>query len=391
MKYVKKLFPPATIGLIGGGQLGRMFTFEAKRMGYHVIVLDPKKNSPAGQVADEQIVAPFDDEKALFELASKSEIITYEFEHIDVQAISILEKAGKRIIPSSNTLRIIQNKYEQKNFLKALNVKTAEYFFVNDEAELHHTFFNFNSKCVVKSCTNGYDGKGNYIVRKREDVHLAMQYFRNLEIFAEAFIDYSMELSIIIIKCNDGITFYPVSENVHQDNILIKAVVPAAISEHTNNKIKKISEKIVNAFDDYGVYCIEFFLDKEGEVYVNEIAPRPHNSGHYTIEGCVTSQYEQLVRVVCGMNAGSSRLIKPCAMHNVLGNHHVSGEYKIMGLDDLLEMEDVHFHLYGKPDTSNLRKIGHITAVADTPEIAINKVTEAFQKLRIDERRTGNE
>lgn len=383
MSKIKKLYPPGTIGIVGGGQLGRMFVYEAKTMGYKVIVLDPKEKSPAGQVADEQIVAAFDDKEAYLELARRSDIITYEFEHINAEILRYVEEKGFKVIPSSKTLEIIQNKYRQKTFLKEKGVKLAEFSLIENYEDLKSKFEKMGNKLIIKSCTDGYDGKGNYIVKNLEDLEKGFSIFKNQEIFIEELIDFTKEVSILMVKSNSGLSLYPVSENIHQDSILIKSLVPASIPEEVIKKIHNTCEKIAEAFDDFGVFCIELFVDKNQEVLVNEIAPRPHNSGHYTIEGCVTSQYEQLLRVVCGMPAGSTDIRMPSAMYNILGNDQVKGEYIIEGIDKILEIEDCHFHLYGKAETSNLRKIGHITALGETTEIANTRAKKALDSIKI--------
>lgn len=385
-KEIKRLYPPATIGIIGGGQLGRMFVFEAKQMGYHVIVLDPKPNSPAGQVADEQILADFDDEYAYIELAKKTDVITFEFEHINVDILSNLETQGYKIIPSSNTLKIIQNKFKQKTILKEAGIKVPQFSMVTSLEDLRNQFLNFNKKAILKSSTQGYDGKGNMIIKCEDDIEKAYNYFMNQEIFVEELVDFVKEVSIIVVKNNSETIFYPISENIHEDSILIKSIVPAAISDDIVREIHLTSEKIMDKLDDLGVYCIEYFIDKNHEVLVNEIAPRPHNSGHYTIEGCISSQFEQLVRVVCNMPLGLSELRTPCVMQNILGNSNVDGEYIVSGLENLLKISDCHFHLYGKPDTKHLKKIGHITLFDKSSESANKKAEEAINSIIISQK-----
>lgn len=380
---INKLFPPATIGVIGGGQLGRMFVFEAKRMGYHVVVLDPKPNSPAGQVADEQIVAGFDEISAYFELAEKTDVITFEFEHINVKILESLEIKGYRVIPSSRTLEVIQNKFNQKTMLSRIGVKVPEFSKVNNLDELSKYFQYFDNKAILKSSLNGYDGKGNRVIKSDVELEPAYQMFGGEEIFIEEFIDFTKEVSIVVVKNNSEISFYPVVENVHHNSILIKTLAPARLMDDVLQKIHDTSIKIVEELDDYGVYCIEFFVDDNSEVIVNEIAPRPHNSGHYTIEGCIASQYEQLVRIVCGMPLGSTHLRQPCAMYNILGSEESKGKYSISGLDSLYGIKDCHCHLYGKPDTNNMKKIGHITVLGETIDEAEDKGRIALNSIRI--------
>ncbi|MHB1395040.1 MAG: 5-(carboxyamino)imidazole ribonucleotide synthase [Clostridia bacterium] len=385
-RKIDKLYPSAAIGVVGGGQLGRMFVFEAKRMGYHVVVLDPKANSPAGQVADEQIVAGFDEIWAYRELARKTDVMTFEFEHINVDLLALIENEGFKVIPSSKTLEVIQNKYKQKTMLRKIGVKVPEFYMVNSLDDFKKEFQHFNQKAILKSCTNGYDGKGNLIIKNADNLENAYQLFEEQEIFIEELIDFIKEVSIVVVKNNSGVFFYPVAENVHQDSILIKSLVPATLPDEVIKKIHIVSERIVEELDDFGVYCIEFFVDSNFDVLVNEIAPRPHNSGHYTIEGCVTSQFEQLVRVVCGMPIGSTKLRMPCAMYNILGNQGIDGKYVVSGLDAVFNTPDCHFHLYGKPNTNYLKKIGHITVFGETVEVADDKARVALQSISINQK-----
>ena len=382
-KKVKKLSPPAVIGIVGGGQLGRMIAFEAKRMGYKVIILDPKPCSPAGQVSDEQIVAGYSDLSALRELAKKADVITYEFEHIDAELLGVLEQEGYAVYPSAASLKLIQNKYTQKMMLKKIGVGIPEFCLVKTFAELQEAFQSFEHKIILKSCTHGYDGKGNIIIKGEKQLEEGYAFFGGQELLVEEYVNFSKEVSILVAKNGAETVYYPVAENTHQDSILIKSLIPAKITAETEKQIREVSEKILEELDDIGLFCIEFFVTDAGEVLVNEIAPRPHNSGHYTIEACIASQFEQLVRIVCGMPFGSTELEMPAAMYNLLGSDTVQGEYTIEGLEDFLRIPHCYFHLYGKEETSPLRKIGHITALAESVELAESKAEKALQKIEI--------
>lgn len=383
-RKITKLNPPSTIGIIGGGQLGRMLVLEAKKMGYDVIVLDPKPNSPAGQVADEQITAVYGDLTALRNLAQKTDVITYEFEHIDVELLELIEHDGHNIYPSSKTLRLIQNKFIQKSMLKDIDIKVPEFYLINNLKELTDVFYKFGQKIILKTCRDGYDGKGNVVINDIRELEEAYQLFSGLEIMVEEFINFTKEVSIIVAKNYDGIVLYPIAENFHKNSILINSFIPANISGEIEERIHRMSKKIVEELDDYGVFCIEFFVDSDLSILVNEIAPRPHNSGHYTIEGCVSSQFEQLIRIITGMPLGSPKLRFPCAMYNLLGNANVDGQYYVSGVDSILNLEDCHFHLYGKPESKPLKKIGHITALDDSVEKADSKARVALSKLKIN-------
>jgi len=382
-KEILRLNPPSTIGIVGGGQLGRMLVLEAKRMGYNVIVLDPKPNSPAGQIADEQITADFRDLTALRELSVKTDVITYEFEHIDVELLSLIENDGYKIYPSANTLRMIQNKYIQKTILKNKGIEVPDFYLVDNINELTDAFHKLNQKIVLKTCTGGYDGKGNIVIKDISKLEGAYKEFGNYEVMAEEFVNYTKEVSIIIAKNHYGINFYPIAENIHENSILINSLVPANISNEIENRIRNIAEKVAEELDDYGVFCIEFFIDSNLNILVNEIAPRPHNSGHYTIEGCITSQFEQLIRIITGMPLGSTKLRLPCAMYNILGSDCINGKYYVSGVESILNIEDCHLHLYGKSESKYLKKIGHITALDNSVKNADIKAKKALSSIKI--------
>lgn len=377
------LAPPATIGIVGGGQLGRMIAFEAKRMGYRVVVLDPKVDASAGQVVDEQIVADYSDLSALHALASKCDVLTYEFEHIDADALEILENEGVRIYPSTRTLKRIKNKFVQKSLLKENGIPVPDFVHIKNEDNLMTAFSSFGGKLFLKSCQDGYDGKGNRCVTDALDIASAYKAFEGQDMMAEAFVPFEREVSIIVAKNEFGEVYYPISDNTHSSSILVSSVVPAALPESTRARVVAIAGEVLKMLDDYGVFCIEFFIAEGDEVLVNEIAPRPHNSGHYTIEACATSQFEQLVRVICGLPLGSPDLRMPCAMTNVLGDDSLSGPYKLTGMETLMRMPETHLHLYGKPETGAFKKLGHITSLAPTTEASLEKATHALKALKL--------
>ena len=383
-REITQLNPPSTIGIIGGGQLGRMVAFEAKRMGYNVAVLDPKQNSPAGQVADRQITAEYSEFKAMKKLAELSDVLTCEIEHVSVDSLNLLELEGYKIYPSSNTLRVIQNKYVQKKLLMNKGINTPAFFKVNSLEEAKELYAHIGNKAILKSCRGGYDGKGNVVINNIAELEQAYYKFSGLEIMMEEFINFQKEVSIIIARNINGIEIYPISENIHMNGILIKSVVPACITKGIEESIQKISKEIIEILDDYGVFCIEFFIDDKGCVLVNEIAPRPHNSGHYSIEGCVCSQFEQLVRVICGMPLGSSKLKSSCVMYNILGSENIEGQYCLSGVDFALGLPDCHLHIYGKAKATHLKKIGHVTALDESMENAEKKAKQALSMLKIE-------
>lgn len=389
-KAIAPIFHPSTIGMIGAGQLGKMIAVEAKRMGYRVIVLDPTPNAPAAQVADRQIIANFDDVDAVHTLAQLSDVITYEFEHIHTALLKELEEKGHRVYPSANTLQIIQNKYTQKKLLREHQIKVPRFFSVTSLEELKEHFYLLGERAILKTCEGGYDGKGNLVIRSLHELELAYEQWKGRPLMIEEFIDIRKEVSLVVARNSSEMVHYPISENYHNNSILIKSLIPASIPEKVEKEIRSISKEIVQIFDDYGVFCIEFFIDDNYEVLVNEIAPRPHNTGHYTIEGCICSQFEQLVRVICGMPLGSPKLNMPCVLYNILGNEDVMGHYTVKGLDSVLTMTDCHFHLYGKANTMPMKKLGHLTVLGQSLEAAEAKAQAAISQLKIERGRESH-
>lgn len=381
-KRIKQLTPPATIGIIGGGQLGKMMSHEAKKMGYDVVIYDPKENAIAAQVSNSQVVGGFSDEAKLLEFAKQVDVITYEFEHLDATVLENLENKGYPIYPSAATLRMIQDKNTQKKWLEDINVPVPANFPVYTYEQLEDAFNRFNSKIVVKTRKEGYDGKGNIIVKDIKDVKYAYEQFADFDIMVEEFIDFSMEVSVMLVKNEHETVIYPTSYNNHEDSILIKSQVPAKVSDHVALQIRQISQKVLDELQDYGIFCIEFFVTKDQRVLVNEIAPRPHNSGHYTIEGCVCSQFEQIIRVITGLPLGSSELINPSVMYNLLGEEN--GKYTVAGLDEVLKIPNCHFHLYGKDISGVQRKLGHLTIVANSLDQANILADQAFDKIKFE-------
>lgn len=278
---------------------------------------------------------------------------------------------------------MIQNKFIQKSILKKAGIKVPDFYSINSLDKLKDIFNKLDQKIILKTCTGGYDGKGNLVIKDANKLKEAYEEFSKRELMAEEFISYEKEVSIIVAKNHDEISFYPIAENNHKDSILIKSIIPAKLSKETEEKIIEMAKKVVEIIDDFGVFCIEFFVDSNLNVLVNEIAPRPHNSGHYSIEGCITSQYEQLIRIVTGMPLGSTKLRLPCVMYNVLGNDTVNGKYYINGLESILDIENCYFHLYGKPETNYFKKIGHITALDENIEKASRKAKKAMNSITI--------
>lgn len=363
-----------TIGIVGGGQLGRMLSFEAKRMGFNVVILDPTPNSPAGQVSDRQIVAKFDDLDKIDEFTEPCDVITYEFEHISVEFLREIEKRGKEVIPSSKTLYIIQDKLRQKMFLKEHGFKVPKIYTKEDVFSIE------KFPCMLKFSKGGYDGKGNILINNINELKDILDK-TNQEFFVEELIDFKKEISILVARNKNGeVSFYRPVENVHKNSILDLTIAPANIEKEVENKIYDTANRFIEVIEDYGIYCIEMFLDKQNNVYINEIAPRPHNSGHYTIEACITSQFEQHIRSILNLPLGSTRQINAAIMKNIIGKKDIDGDYTVEKLEELLKVEGLYLHLYGKIQVRRGRKMGHITYLCED----INEGISRLASLEVD-------
>lgn len=378
---MRTVLPGATLGILGGGQLGRMFALEAKRMGYRVVTLEPTPDSPCGQVADEQIQAGYADEAALRELARKCDVITYEFENIDARAVEFLESLGKAVHPDSRVLRVSQDRLAEKTFLRDAGLGVAEFMAVDSPEDLEAAAAKVGLPAVIKTVRGGYDGKGQAVVSDLAGAKAAFaRLHRGDPLIWERKIPFLKELSVVACRGSDGAaSAYPVSENVHVENILDTGLVPARISAVAAARARSMAEAVGDALRIVGTYCVELFLVDGDGILVNEIAPRPHNSGHYTLDACVCSQFEQQVRAICGLPPGSTAILKPSAMVNVLG---ADAGNTLYGVDDAMREENLVFHLYGKTEAAAKRKMGHFTVLADTAEAALAKAGAARTLLR---------
>lgn len=374
-----------TIGIIGGGQLGKMMILEAKKLGFHVHILDPVPNCPAHGVADEHLVAGFQDASAISLLANQCDVITYELEHINVQALEELERNGKPVYPSSRSLKVIQHKLQQKKMLQQNGIPVPRFMGIDSFADMDSAGRQFGYPYVLKACTGGYDGRGNFVIHNQEQKESGFEalHGKRIPLMAEQFFPFTMEVSVLACRGQDGsVAIYPVGQNLHHDNILIETLVPANLSDASSKKALDIAEKVLHVFQDVGMFCIELFIGKDGEVMVNEIAPRPHNSGHYTIEACMTSQFAQHIRAVAGLPLGSTKLFCPAAMRNILGTG-ATGPAVLEGEQSCLSIPGVALHIYGKEESREKRKMGHITALGSHLTDAVTKVRTAGQQVRI--------
>lgn len=370
------------IGIIGGGQLGKMMILDAKRLDYYFVILDPTKNCPADSIADEHIVASFDDVEAIKKLAECVDVVTYEFEHINAKALQLLEEQGHKVYPSSETLLHIQNKLNQKDWLCKHEIPVPDYLGVNGVDEILQAGEKYGYPIILKTCTGGYDGKGNAIIKTREEVETAFDCLGagKFPLMVEEFVPFEKEVSILVCRSANGdIKVFPVAENVHVNSILDETTVPAVISKESTDEAMEIAKKTIEVFGCCGMLCIELFVKKDGHILVNELAPRPHNSGHYTIEGCYTSQYENHIRAILSQPLGDTSLIRPTAMKNIIGQ--TNGDANVQGLEEAYQKPGVKIHLYGKEKVAVGRKMGHITATATTIEEALEAVRFAHKKI----------
>jgi len=373
--------PIHTIGVIGGGQLGRMFTLDAKRMGYTVITLDPQEHSPTGQVADEQIVASYDDLTAIEQLGKRSDVVTYEFENISIASVEHLEALGYPVMPGSNVLRVTQDRILEKRFVRECGVPTADFAKIDRIEDISEAAMTVGFPAILKTVRGGYDGKGQWRATNLEEAKAAFAAARGAKLIFEKMIFFSRELSVIATRdATDNVVTYPVCENTHDDGILAMTIAPARVDKKIAARAQSMAATIGRKLEIVGTYCVEFFLSMEEELLVNEIAPRPHNSGHYTIDVTACSQYEQHVRAICGLPLSPPRMFCNAIMMNILGQG--KGDF-LAGVPALLSDPAIVLHIYGKKHAVARRKMGHFTMLVDGPvsEFAIAEAKGALKKL----------
>ncbi|MCI7708496.1 MAG: 5-(carboxyamino)imidazole ribonucleotide synthase [Sutterella parvirubra] len=381
------LLPGETLGLMGGGQLGRMFAQAAATMGYHVAVLEPGATSPAGEVALRQIAARYDDAEGLRTLAQTVRAVTTEFENVPAASLRALADEGLRTTPSADAVAATQNRNVEKAFIKRAGVPVAPHARVASEADvaaLPAELF----PGILKTASLGYDGKGQARVANVEETLEAFRAFGGVECVLEKRLALKLEVSVIVCRGLDGATkTFPVSENVHRNGILAVSVMPARIDDATANRAREYAGRIAEALDYRGVLCVELFILEDGSILANELAPRPHNSGHATIDACVMSQYEAQVRVMAGLPLGSTEQHSASVMLNLLGDlwFDEKGEAATPDWAKLLSIPGVKLHLYGKAEARPARKMGHVTVVAPTGELAMARAREAARVLGLPE------
>lgn len=365
----------ATIGILGGGQLGRMITLSGTAMGYRFITLEPTENSPCGQVA-RQIIAGYDDQNAARQLAEECDVITYEFENVDAEVAALLE--NEAYVPQgSRLLYTTQHRLREKRAIEAAGVPVAPYREITSAEDMNAAVEALGVPCVLKTVTGGYDGKGQRVIRDRETALTAYEELASLgtELVLEQFVTFDCEISVIAARNPQGeIRTFPPAENVHVNNILHTSVVPARVSSELQLEAQQLAAKIAESMGAVGLLAVEMFVTRDGQLYVNELAPRPHNSGHYTMEACSTSQFEQHVRAICGLPLADTCLLSPVVMVNVLGEHIEAVIDRFAKKDaDADELGIVpKLHLYGKAEAKTGRKMGHINLLCHDVQHALD-------------------
>ncbi len=375
-----------TIGILGGGQLGRMLTLEAKRMGYRVVTLEPFPDSPTGQVADEQLVAAYDDLRAIGELGARTDIVTYEFENIPLASVRALEADRRLVDPNASVLRITQERMLEKTFVRECDIPTAAFAPAGTHEEFVSASGEIGFPAVLKTTMGGYDGKGQWIVRNHAEAENAWNEARGVRLIWERFVPFERELSIIATRDATGhVVTFPVSENVHDHGVLAMTIVPGRVPPEVTECARRYAQAIATKLGIVGTFCVEFFHTGD-ELLVNEIAPRVHNSGHYSLDATQISQYELHVRAICGLPLVEPALFAPAVMVNVLG----TGEGdRLGGIDDVLRDPRLKLHVYGKAHAAMRRKMAHFTVLGTTVDDAIARAERAREALHwVDERVT---
>lgn len=366
------------LGIIGGGQLGMMITEAAKKMPEHIskiIVIDPTINCPAAQMGAEQIVADYKDKDAIIDLANKSDIITYEIESGDSQILKSVEKNAE-INPSPETLRIIQDKFLQKSFLQDNGIPVSDFIQIENISDIHEGIKQFGYPVLLKARRDAYDGRGNFKINSENEIQKAFDYFKGQKLLLEKFIPFKMEVSVIASRNTKGqIKTYPLVENIHEDNILRETIAPARVSDEIIQKAESIANTTMTVLKGAGVFGIEMFLTLENKIIINEIAPRVHNSGHHTLQSSETSQFEQHLRAILGLDLGSTKLLHPTIMYNILGSKSFEGKYTPV----TITQSNTYLKMYGKEISKPLRKLGHFNLVGINGE----SIDQLLQKLEL--------
>ena len=377
---MKVIGPGAALGVLGSGQLGRMFAIAARRMGYRVHTFSPAENTPTGQVADVEVTASYEDLDALRAFARHVDVVTFEFENVPIEAVDAIEEHAP-VRPSGVALHTAQQRAREKTFLADRGIPTAPHMAAATLDELWDGVARIGTPAVIKTAAFGYDGKGQHKVTTPADVEHIWTAIGHQEAVVEKFINLQAEISVVAARGLDGeVVEYVPFENRHRNHILDLTTAPAMVPQAVARTAAEITRTILEELQYVGVLCVEFFVSTDGELLVNELAPRPHNSGHLTFDAAVTSQFEQQVRAICGLPLGATELLRPAAMANLLGDLWLGGEPNWAAAT---RFPEVKLHLYGKDDPRPGRKMGHLTALGRTTQEAQDRVIAARDALLI--------
>ena len=387
MTTQKPLLPGTTLGLMGGGQLGRMFAQSAATLGFHVCVLDPAEHSPAGEVALKQLTGAYTDPEQLLAMKELAPAVTTEFENVPAKSLQFFEEAGLTVAPPSSALAVTQDRNLEKAFAQKAGAQVAPHHAILSEADIDAVDESLFPG-ILKTARLGYDGKGQATVTNREELRTAFHKFGSVDAILEKRVDLALEVSVIVARNRQGeIATFPVSENKHRNGILAVSILPARVDENIARLARQQAALIASELHYVGVLCVEFFVLKDGTLLVNEMAPRPHNSGHATIDACVTSQYEQQVRTMTGLPLGDTTQHSPAVMLNILGDEWFdeTKTFREPAWDKVLAIPGAKLHLYGKAEARLARKMGHVTVVAKTLADALAKARQVAAVLKLPE------
>jgi 5-(carboxyamino)imidazole ribonucleotide synthase len=377
---MKQILPNSTIGVFGSGQLGRMFAIEARKMGYRVHTFSPDTDTPTGQVADFETSADYNDLERVEKFAESVDVVTFEFENVPSKTVEIAAQFAP-VHPKGEILHTTQNRLREKTFLSQNGFPIAPFRHIKTLDDLYHAANEIGVPAVLKTAGFGYDGKGQQKIKAIGEIETAFENLRGNEAVLESFVEFEKEVSVVAARDAMGnFAHYGVIENAHENHILDLSFAPARVAEKVFAEAVEITRSVAETLDYVGTLCVEFFLNSDEKLLINEIAPRPHNSGHLTFDACVTSQFEQQLRAVCGLPLGSTEFYRPCAMANLLGDVWANGE---PDWQKALESPLVKLHLYGKAEPRTARKMGHLTAIAETAEKAVEIVKKAKAALTV--------
>lgn len=371
-----------TLGIIGGGQLGRMMVDAANNLNISTIVLDPTPKSPAGQTT-EQIVGDYKNEAQIKKLAKMTKFLTYEIESANAQTLKTLQTKGFKVNPAPQSLEVIQDKFLQKHFLMGYGLPVPDFTRIENEKDVYKASKYLGFPLVLKARFHAYDGRGNAVIKSTKDIKPALKKLKGTELYIERFVPFKKELAIQIARDAKGnLAVYPLVETVQKNNICREVKYPAGISPKTEKEAIEIAKSTISQLFGAGVFAVELFLTSDDKILINEIAPRVHNSGHWTIEGCESSQFENHVRAVCGLTLSSPKpKVKAAVMINILGSRN--GQAKLQGVEKAEKQKNTIVHMYGKFETKTQRKMGHLTSIGSNPDEVYKNALTARQAITI--------